>query len=142
MNHLDYLINSLKTNTGLSEIDGVGTFAIRDIKKGEKIFERWKGDTRVYVLTFEQFKNLPLESQKMIYESYVQDLEQHAGFIWFRLFKDCYFNLANPWRYVNTAEENGNICSIERIAVRDIKKGEEILSNYKLEDTLKWRELI
>lgn len=133
-----YLLHSLKTELKTSEIHGVGTFAIRDIKEGEDMFPRWKGTTRVYLMKPEQFEQFPQHVKRMICKSYVNKPEEQKGFYWFRLYKDAYFNLSNPWTYVNTGEEDGNIDSESRKAIRDIGKGEEILSNYKLEDTLQY----
>jgi len=133
-----YLIEGVKTELRPSEIHGVGTFAIRDIEKGEKMFPRWKGTTRVYVMKVDNFEKFPDYVKRMVTKSYVNKPEEQKGLYWFRLYKDCYFNLGNPWRYVNTAEEDGNMCSENRVALRDIKKDEEILSNYILKDTLQY----
>ena len=57
-------------------------------------------------------------------------------FIWFRLFKDSYFNLSNPWAYVNTKEENGNVDSLTKKVITPIKKGEELFGTYNLENTI------
>ena len=70
----------------------------------------------------------------MIKKSYVQDNSYPV--IWFRLFRDCYFDLANPIIYTNTGEENGNFDSLTKKVIKPIKKGEEILGTYKLKDTL------
>lgn len=138
LNVVTYLTEGVKSELRPSDIHGIGTFAIRDIKKGEEIFQRWKGTTRVYVMEIKEFDKLPDYSKRLITKSYVNKPNEQKGLYWFRLYKDCYFNLANPWKYVNTAEEDGNICSVKRVALRDIKKDEEILSNYKLKDTLQY----
>lgn len=133
-----HLLHGLKSELRPSPIHGIGTFAIRDIKKGEKMFPRWGGMTRVYLMKPKEFEKFPNHVKKLICKSYVNKPEEQEGFYWFRLYKGAYFNLANPWTYVNTGEEDGNICSEKRVALRDIKKDEEILSNYKLKDTLQY----
>ena len=56
--------------------------------------------------------------------------------IWFRLYKDCYWNLANPLAFTNTAGDDGNFDSTTKITIKPIKKGEEILGTYNLENTI------
>lgn len=138
MEPINYIKNHIKTELGISPIHGIGTFAIRSIKKGEKLFPRWEHRTGVFLATPEILNSLPEYSQEMIFKSYVNNLEEQNGYYWFRLFKDCYFNLANPWRWVNASESN-NVCSTTKKVVKDIQKGEEILSNYNLKSTLEWK---
>ena len=134
MEVLDYLKNHIKTQIGPSPIHGIGTFALRDLEVGETLFEKWKGDTRVHVLSKEDFQELPEFVKRTIKKSYVQN--DDYTIIWLRLFQDCYFDLANPIIYTNTGEENGNFDSLTKKVIKPIKKGEEILGTYKLEDTL------
>jgi len=134
MEVVEYLTQHLKTDIAPSPIHGIGTFALRDIEVGEPVFMLWPNESRIYTLTKEEFELLPTTSQRMIKKSYLNKPEYPV--YWFRLFKDCYFNLANPLVYTNTAENDGNFDSIKRIAIKPIKAGEEILGNYKLEDTL------
>ena len=47
---VDYLSKDVKTEIGVSSIDGVGVFAIRDIKKGEELFPIWKNKTGIYAI--------------------------------------------------------------------------------------------
>lgn len=134
MNAFNYLNNQLKTRIGPSPIHGIGTFALKDLEVGETLFETWKGETRVYVLSKEEFQVLPDFVKQMIKKSYVQQEEYPV--IWLRLFQDCYFDLANPIIYTNTGEENGNFDSLTKTVIKPIKKGEELLGTYNLKDTL------
>jgi len=134
MDVFDYLNNKVKTEIHPSPIHGIGTFAIRDLEVGETLFHPWKDDTRIYTLTKEEFKTLPDFVRRVIKKSYVQQDEYPV--IWFRLFRGCYFDLANPIIYTNTGEENGNFDSLTKKVIKPIKKGEEILGTYKLKDTL------
>jgi SET domain-containing protein len=134
MDVVEYLANHLKTDIAPSPIHGIGTFALKDIEVGEPVFMLWPNESRIYTLTKEEFESLPTSSKRMIKKSYLNKPEYPV--IWFRLFKDCYFNLANPLVYTNTAENDGNFSSTTRLAIKPIKAGEEILGNYKLEDTL------
>ena len=134
MEVLEYLKHHVKTDIAPSPIHGIGTFALTDIKVGEPVFMLWPNESRIYTIDRNEFEELPNYSKKMILKSYLNKPEYTL--IWFRLFKDSYFNLANPLVYTNTAGEDGNFDSMKRKAIKPIKAGEEILGNYKLEDTL------
>lgn len=134
---LEYLSTHIKTDIAPSPIHGIGTFALRDIEPGEVVFRNWLGDSRVYTLTFDEFDTLPNHVKRMILKGYENRPDEYP-IIWFRLFKDCYWNLANPWVFTNTADENhqANIDSKERIVIRPIKAGEELIGTYDLEKTI------
>ena len=93
-----------------SKIEGKGVFAGRNFKKGEIVI-KWDIS---HQLTLGEIKNLP-EAQKR----YIVHLERK------------HILLQSPAKYVNhSCDANthaGNFCDI---AVRDIKKSEEITANY------------
>ena len=130
----------LTADTFISPTHGIGMRAIRDIKKGERIFPLFGGKTNIYVLPKKDFLTLDEEIQKMVLKSFVNYVEKDI--VWFRLTKDCYFNLATPFRYVNTGLHDGkeNVCSWKKVALKNISKGEEILSNYDLNLINSWFE--
>ena len=136
MDVLDYLKTHIKTDIAPSPIHGIGTFALRDIEPGEIVFRNWLGDSRIYTLTHDEFNSLPNHSKQMILKGY--ENKEEYPVIWFRLYNDCYWNLANPWSFTNTADENNkaNIDSKERIVIRPIKSGEELIGNYNLDTTI------
>ena len=134
MEVLEYLKHHLKTDIAPSTIHGIGTFALTDIKVGEPVFMLWPNESRVYTIDRSEFEELPDFTKRLILKSYLN--KSDYPLVWFRLFRDCYFNLANPLVYTNTAEKDGNFDSMKRVAVKQIKAGEEILGNYKLEDTI------
>ena len=132
----EYLLNYLKTDIFPSPIHGIGTRALVDMNPGDSVFDRWKGDTRVYTLTHDEFNELPNTSKQMILKSY--ENKEEYPVIWFRLYKDCYWNLANPWAFTNTNDKNNkaNIDSHNRVVIRPIKAGEELIGTYDLEKTI------
>ncbi|MFA6271635.1 MAG: SET domain-containing protein [Patescibacteria group bacterium] len=94
-----------------SKINNKGVFAGRDFKKGEIVLP-WQANT---ILTMEEVKKLPPEERHYIAN-----------------FKDGQFlHQQEPERYVNHScdpnTESGENCDI---AIRDIKAGEEITSDY------------
>jgi len=93
-----------------SKIDGNGVFANRDFKKGEMVVE-WD---ILRMLTKEEFKKLPKGEKK--YCSMVDGM---------------YVLIASPARFVNHSCNANTFAENKRdIALRDIKKGEEITGNY------------
>ena len=134
MDAYDYLSNHIVTDIAPSPIHGIGTFALRDLEVGEQLFVTWKGDSRIYTMEKREFDYLPNYVKRVVIKSYENKPEYPV--IWFRLFKDCYFNLANPIVYTNTAEKDGNFDSVTKKVIKPIKAGEEILGTYNLENTL------
>lgn len=134
MKPFTYLNEHLKTDIASSTTHGIGTFALRDLSVGEDVFIRWNGETKAYVVSEDEFNMLPDTSKFLILKSY--ENRNEYPFIWFRLFKDSYFNLSNPWAYVNTKEEDGNVDSVTKKVIKPIKQGEEIFGTYNLENTI------
>jgi len=136
MDVLEYLTVHIKTDIAPSPIHGIGTFALRDMQPGEAVFRNWISDSRIYTLTHEEFDSLPQYSKKMILKGYENSKENPL--IWFRLYKNCYWNLANPWAFTNAADSNNiaNIDSHKRLVTRPIKAGEELIGTYDLEKTI------
>ena len=134
MEVIEYLKNHIRTDLKPSPIHGIGTFALRDIEIGEPIFYLWPNESRVYTISLDEYNELPNYVQMMIKKGYENKAEYPM--IWLRLFKDCYWNLANPLAFTNTGEENANFDSYKRISIKKIKKGEELLGTYKLENTI------
>jgi len=134
MEVIQYLKNHIITHLEPSPLHGVGTFALRDIEIGEPIFYLWPNDSRIYTISLEEYNELPNYVKMMIKKSYENKAEYPV--VWFRLFKNCHWNLANPLAYTNTGEENANFDTLKRVAIKKIKKGEELLGTYKLENTI------
>jgi len=136
MNTFTYLNNCIKTDIAPSQIHGIGTFALRDIKIGESLFERWDGETGNYTLLNSEFEKLPIYVQRIILKSYENKRGEYP-FIWFKLYSDGYFNLANPLAYTNTlGVENANFNTQKKIAIKHIKEGEELFGTYDLNSTI------
>ena len=134
MTIFDYLDNFVTTDIAPSPVHGIGTFALRDLEVGEDVFVKWDGESKVYTISLEYFNSLPSYVKHMILKSY--ENKEEYPFIWLRLYKDSYFNLANPWAYVNTKEKDGNVDSLTKKVIKPIKSGEELFGTYNLENTI------
>lgn len=130
MKPIEYLMNHIFTEIRPSSVHGVGTFACKDISKGEKVFEIWPNETQMYEMDRNHFKLLPEYVQRLILKD-IDDIPTNNT-VKVKLYKDCYFNLANPLAFCNTKEYNGNINSLTSVVRKDIKKGEELFGNYLL----------
>jgi hypothetical protein len=93
-----------------SRIHGKGVFTSRDLKKGEVVL-RW----RPKILNKSDIKKLSATQKHYIY----------------RVSKDKYFLMSPPEKYVNhSCDPNTKVKNYSDVAIRNIKRGEEITSNY------------
>lgn len=96
-----------------SKIDGKGVFAQRDFKKGEVVL-KWNPKP----LTKEEFEKLP--SKKLVYVLRVRRR---------------YFIMQTPEKYVNySCQPNMFVKNLCEFAKKNIKKGEELTSDYGNEE--------
>ena len=125
---IEHLSKNIKTKIGVSAINGIGVFAIRDINAGENVFPIWEGESFMYLIPNERLSDIPIEVLELLDMYFIND---ECGFKILRLFKGMNF-LFHGTSYCNSAwpnEQNTNI-DITGIALRDIKAGEEILEWY------------
>ena len=123
-----HLKNNIKTKIGVSSIDGVGVFAIRDIKQYEEVFPIWNYDSGIYLIPNDRLNEIPNEVVELLDKYFIND---ECGYKVIRLFKGFNFTF-HGFSYCNSAwpnEHNVNITN-DGIAMNDIKAGEEILEWY------------
>ena len=130
MQLFDYLNNSIKSYLRVSKIQGVGLFALVNIKKGEEVFPKWKGETGWYKIKFSEAKKLPIEVLQYILRSFGSKIINDDSDVSFKLTKDCNFLFTEPLCLLNTKYEKGNVDSKTGYSLKNIKKNEEICGNY------------
>mgnify|MGYP000164813671 CR=1 FL=1 len=130
MQLFDYLNNSIKSYLRVSKIQGVGLFALVNIKKGEEVFPKWKGETGWYKIKFSEAKKLPIEVLQYILRSFGSEIINDDSDVSFKLTKDCNFLFTEPLCLLNTKYEKGNVDSKKGYSLKNIKKNEEICGNY------------
>ena len=147
-----YVVSILKP----SHISGIGYFAVRDIEKGDLIFNPWYGESGVYSITQEELFTLPEDLQKSIYETFdnriyyldkqgkEQKVEKQYGKIFFLLEKGFHWLYIYPPLFINSGLQDANVDTeiYNPVAIRDIKKGEELLANYGSKFTFKPKNFI
>jgi hypothetical protein len=123
--HLTY---NIKTKIGVSDIDGVGVFAIRDIKKGEDVFPIWEYDSGIYLIPNDRLNEIPSEVFELLDRYFINE---ECGYKVIRLFKGFNFTF-HGFSYCNSAYQTKYTKNIsdDGIALMDIKAGEEILESY------------
>jgi hypothetical protein len=125
---INHLINNVKTKIGVSSIDGVGVFAIRDIKQYEEVFPIWNYESGIYVIPNDRLSEIPNEVVDLLDKYFIND---ECGYKVIRLFNGFNF-LFHGFSYCNSAWPDGNKVNITNggVAMRNIKAGEEILEWY------------
>lgn len=126
---IDHVRNNIKTELKCSPVQGIGVFTIKDIKKGEQLLPLWQGETMLYAIPMSEFKTFDEKVQEIVNRFFIsKDIEDY---VFVRLIKDVnfvtynnvYFNSCHP----DLEKQNVNN---QGIALKDIKKGEELLDDY------------
>ena len=125
---INHIANNIKTKIGISSIDGVGVFAIRDIKQYEEVFPLWNYESGIYLIPNDRLDEIPNEVVDLLDKYFIND---ECGYKVIRLFKGFNFTF-HGFSYCNSAWPDTNRVNItnDGIAMRDIKTGEEILEWY------------
>ena len=123
-----HLCKNIKTKLGVSNVDGIGVLAIRDINQYEEVFPVWENASGIYLIPNDRMKDIPKEVVELLDMYFINE---ECGFKVIRLFKGFNF-LFHGTSYCNSAWPDENKVNITNngIAMRDIKAGEEILEWY------------
>lgn len=123
-----HLKNNIKTKLGVSPIHGIGVFALRDIRIGEQVFPEWDNETGVYIIPNNRLSEIPNEVLELLDMYFINE---ECGYKIIRLIKGLNF-LANNFSYCNSSYKTGKEPNMTNygIALRDIRKGDEILEYY------------
>ena len=125
------LSSTVKCKLAPSNIHGIGVFAIRDIKKGEKLYVQPALWTRPawFTLTLAALKEIPPEVREIIMGR------------WPQVVNGRYFMSPNFDQRLLAFMNHSDIPNYDEkddTALRDIKAGEEIFENYK--NMLNWEK--
>lgn len=118
MEQIKELNHYVRTKLAPSNIDGVGVFALRDIKKGEPLFTDMM--TKLYNLPYSEFDKLRPEVAENLLQSFPLIVKGSAFA----------YPLTRTQAFLNHSEEP-NYDAMTDIALRDIKAGEEVTEDYR-----------
>lgn len=143
MNAYNYISKNIFVKLKPSKVDGVGVFAIRDIPKNTFLFETWKGDSGYFPIKEKELQKLPKDLYNHIKDIflYSPDFPNDTN-TYIQLTKGCHWIYTTPYYFVNSDINKSNIDKTTFKTTRDIKRGEEILSNYGRYERLQKEELI
>lgn len=130
----NYIKNCIFVKLKPSNISGIGVFALKNIKKGTLLFNLWEGETGFYPISQQQLEMLDEELRSHIRDLFLfsSDFPVDTN-IYVKLTNGCHWIYTNPYYFVNSGyyEKKSNVDKDTMMSIRDIKKGEEILSNYQ-----------
>lgn len=113
------LNEEVKCTLAPSKIHGIGVFALRDIKKDEKLYCA-PLEYKVYEIPYKELDNLRPEIRKIIIER------------WPAVVSDVMFESPNNVGLMSFMNHSDTPNSDKDIATRDIKRGEEVTEDYRL----------
>ena len=143
MNAFNYILNYVFVKLKPSKIQGVGVFALRDIPKNTYLFQSWNDDSGYYSIEESKLQTLPKELYSHIKDIFLYSPEFPKDTnTYIQLTKGCHWIYTTPYYFVNSDIKNYNIVKDTFKTTRDIKVGEEILSNYGRYERLDKKDLI
>ena len=143
MNAFNYILNYVFVKLKPSKIQGVGVFALRDIPKNTYLFQSWNDDSGYYSIEESKLQTLPKELYSHIKDIFLYSPEFPKDTnTYIQLTKGCHWIYTTPYYFVNSDIKNYNIDKDTFKTTRDIKVGEEILSNYDRYERLDKKDLI
>jgi len=143
VNAYNYISKNIFVKLKPSKVDGVGVFAIKDIPKNTFLFETWKGDSGYFPIKEKELQKLPKDLYNHIKDIflYSPDFPNDTN-TYIQLTNGCHWIYTTPYYFVNSDINKSNIDKTTFKTTRDIKRGEEILSNYGRYERLQKEELI
>jgi hypothetical protein len=109
-------------------------FAIKDIPIDTFLFEEWKNETGFYPISQVELNELNSELKEHILDTfeYTDDFPKDTD-IYVKLTNGCHWIYTNPYYFINSGyyEKKSNVDKDTMKSIRFIRKGEELLGNYK-----------
>ncbi len=132
MSPFEYIEQKVFTRLKPSSYNGIGVFALRDIPQDTFIFETWKGDSGTYEIAEEELNTLPLALKEHIKDIFLfhPDFPNNTNTP-VELRHNCHWVYTTPYYFVNSGfTDSYNLDKSTLRTIKNIKEGEEILSNY------------
>jgi hypothetical protein len=129
-----YLKNHVFVKLKPSKISGVGVFAIKDIPCDTELFNVWEGETGFYPISQKELDSLDYDLQEHIRDLFLFSTEFPSDTnLYIKLTKGCHWIYTNPYYFINSGfyENNFNVDKESMKSTKNIRRGEELLSNYQ-----------
>ena len=132
MTAYQYIKDHVNVKLAPSILHGVGIFAIRDIKVGEKVFVNWTGDSGKYYLTEQELNSLDYDVKMHLYDMYEYAKEDGKWAFTLYLEKDCHWIFKSPMHWVNSCswDSEPNLDRDTFTILKKVSRGSEILTKY------------
>lgn len=117
---IEALNSTVNTRLAPSPIHGVGVFAIRDIKKGERMYQNTIPN--IFDLPYAKFSKLKPEIKDILLQFFPYKVAEPEATFW--------YPVNSMQAYMNHSSEP-NYNAQDDIALRKIKAGEEITEDYR-----------
>jgi hypothetical protein len=134
MNAFGYVKNNVFVRLKPSPISGIGVFAIKDIPIDTFLFQEWKGETGFYPISQAELNELDSALKTHILDMFeYTDAFPNDTNIYIKLTNGCHWIYTNPYYFINSGyyENKSNVDRNTMKSIKFIKRGEELLGNYK-----------
>ncbi len=131
MTAYSYIKNFVYVKIKPSKISGVGVFSIKDIPTSTYLFQPWAGDTGSYPITESELKTLPAGLYSHIKDVflYSPNFPKDTN-TYIHLTNGCHWIYTTPYYFINSGFSKANLDKETMMTLREIRSGEEVLSNY------------
>lgn len=117
---IEALNDTVNTKLASSPIHGVGVFALRDIKKGERMYQNTIPNT--FDLPYSKFGKLRKEVKEMLLQFFPFKAVDVDATFW--------YPVNSMQAYMNHSDKP-NYDAIKDVALKDIKAGDEVTEDYR-----------
>lgn len=117
---INALNDTVNTKLASSSIHGVGVFALRDIKKGERMYQNTIPNT--FDLPYSKFGKLRKEVKEMLLQFFPFKAVDVDATFW--------YPVNSMQAYMNHSDKP-NYDAIKDVALKDIKAGDEVTEDYR-----------
>jgi hypothetical protein len=132
MTPFSYIQNCVNIKLAPSTISGIGVFALRNISKGETLFQPWQGITGSYPILQSELDILPLNIRNHIYDMFQFKKEDNGWVFRVDLTHGCFWIFNSPTHWINSCswDEVPNIDVHSNKSLSFIPTGTELLTKY------------
>lgn len=132
MTPFSYIQNCVNVKLAPSTVSGVGVFALRNITKGETLFQPWLGVTGQYSISQSELDSLPSSIRSHVYDMFQFKKEDNSWMFRVDLTHGCFWIFNSPTHWINSCSWDGlpNIDIESNKSLSFIPTSTELLTRY------------